>query len=810
MSKRKTAQRPSRPFPLPVVPAPAMSSGPPAKRSDGRFDWGANENDALDHVVIDTAVEAGHPWNGALFQLACANKAFHQECMHRVDKMLGELRKLYDNMLKALVAWRQYKEAYDRSLAIWRSTNSVEERPAMDSTMANEYDCTVTLFEMACKNMLGSEGIILSDRLRKVHNLELRNSIGSWKFDFNHKTIAHALQKKCMLCTGYNKPCVCDSKSSKGGISPWQWNLFQGSDFVYCNSVCVSKAAIAPEFAVQQAPPREAVDHLLNDPKNPETSRKVFSSWALSQAMFHQAGIYDLEAARKVVYASSSRVPILIRDNRNFQMHSIEARLKLSPHQVEGALAESVRVTTLRDKEEAAKREVRLNKLRDDCDAYLLRTIGETVASLGHTLPTVERTVDDMLYRITENNEYNSNFYSDATATHLVRWTLEKLVVLKETFTPMDLVFRGAQHPRHSSQSYEWLFDLTGGALSDRVKSLRYHMDTDVKDYWTPHGPTARDMDLFDHVDVSYMLAAAHVFDCIGSDFSLHIETRQLRRASISSSSRHPRPTTRVLDWALRHRNGWSISGAVGECSWHRSWHRACEMNQMAWGCLREAACAADGMGDLRLRPPPCQSKWRLRAKPNGANLHALEEVREYYEEAAGTLVLFEATRHAGLLLLGISSIGIAEALRQFHTDWATGKAQVSGQAQCPHSARDFALWLCGNPAGHSISWNRAPSSPPPVPPLPEAAANDPPFTKADLVARSFDDSDSDVSVDSASSSEFEPVPYEPGCCLEDASPQYEPTSPQYEPGSPQYDPTSPQYNPDPSESDAEALDHNE
>jgi hypothetical protein len=751
-----------------------------ARRENNPFDWGeADElNVDLTTNIIDVAIESGFPWNGALFQLSCLSWSFKKQCLTRINKQRAHLLRLYAAMRKALQEWLEYEATFyfaSKNWEEWQGELNPNARPVRDTTAKSAYNAAITEFRIAAVHRLGQGGDLLVKRLEHLHRKQLEypeNALlkarDSWLFDFDHKTLAHAVQQKCMMCTGQCKACLCNATTCKQRLdhgeinTPWQWRVFDGTDLTYCRPSCIT------DQVVERCNLRLKTLHRWPPDHECHRRRTIFRTWTLGKALLHQKDYYEKYEIDRVLAENftDSTKPVLLLQNKNFKARSLQEVLQINNLQLKHALNESCRLMTVRNDELEAARDVRIKKLRLDCDLFMTRHLGKTVADIGRTLPTLQSTLQRLLFDA--DSTVNSR-YVDASQFPMVRGFMCKLVALERFFSPMDSELRGEDHERHSTQAYEWLFDLTMGALPGEAGPWRVDSSIDVLKYWCKENFCDTHRVPTDQVCIEppYMVAAANVFDAIGSKFSLTVEVRKIQRAM------------HALVWVLRHSTGWCICGKVAQ----RSYSDASQWHKMVTGCFQKEhvdKLESDDHADFHLRHMPYQENWRtVLSKPTTPDLSAIGAVRDYYEEVAGTLVLFPHIRHAGLLLLGIRPIKIGNALCDFHTDWALKEVHVPGQPQCPQSARDFALWVCGNPAKHPIRWHRAPQ-PPPVPPLPEPGED---LSTSGLAPV---ESDSD---DSSSSNNGMYFP---------TSPQYSSTAPHSDLGSPRhlYYPASPQYSP--------------
>lgn len=715
------------------------------------FDWGAASNDDLTPLILDTAADSGWPYNQALYVLGCTSKSFKASAHRRLSRKISE-------MATALGKVHATGRVLQDNLRFWASPSSAAQaiNAVPPSTLKHTYDASKTAFRILAERFAGDEGDRLAcavfnayERYRSHPNSPPFRT-GEFIFDFNWRLLAHAVQRKCMLCSGVRKVCHCDTaavnsfwKGSRTHLSisneTWHFRVFQGLELAYCRPVCIQNAVIDPHRVFNRPP--EAPVH-SGSFENFGSSIQ-YRQWALARALFHAAGIFRMQASEETAAVFRGTLPLVLLPNAELQGETMAERLQLTPVQISQACDEVSRLMSLRALEYEAARNVRIAKLRQDCDAYLRVQLGETLACIGDALPTALRTLDRALRRFDHDAEaeYNGR-YRDASECAYILAFLRRLCALKTVAVPIDKELIGwPSHEVCSVNAYEWLFDLTSGAMPGDDGQWRYELDNNIVDFWERYPiPTRFNL---------YMISSMRVFDKIGTGFSLTVEVRKDEEAR---DARDDRPVPRVLYWVIRHSTGWSFAGEVPRRSHYnaRMWH------DMVTSCFSAELDAeySELAAQLKARVPPAAS-WCETAKPNGPQLRKLEEVRAYYEEVAGTLVLFPSTRHSGLFLLGIGAARVAEALATFHDGWSIGNEHVPGNAQCPQDARDFALWICGNPAGREIHWTRA-RTPPPVPPLPQP----------------------DEDVYSPSSPQ-----------LSGPSPQYHPTSPVYSPGSPAHSP---------------------
>lgn len=738
-----------------------------ARNTPRSFNWGGAENDDLTPLILEAAA-TGWPYTQALYVLGCTSKGFKAAAHQRLNGKISAIRQSHTRLRAAGAAWYAEQQRAQRAFGRAEASGVPPDgncRPA--GSIKDAYTAANIDLDIQCSALAGEEGARLASKLRELyekyrlspHHPIFRGHDDEFIFDFDWRMLAHAVQRKCLLCSGVKKACHCDRQSAVGdppgpwaaeGLpvtsafnscrfsqarETWHFRIFQGPDLVFCRPACIGNAVVDPR-RIAQVPASNVRPACRRDAQA--------CSWALARALFHSAGQFCMtsevvtEACAPGRHAAA-RLPVVVLPNEHLRGATLAERLRLTSTQIDHAHAEMERLVVVVEHEEEAACRVRIAKLRADCNAYLSVEIGESIESMSTTLPTVERTVARALLHFDSSAQAAiASRYVDATEVPFILALLKRLVSLKTVAVPLDKDIVGWPEQKvHSEHAYEWLFDLTSGALPGEHGTWRRELDNNIVDYWERKPVSSR--------FTMFMVAAMHIFDSIGSQFSLTVE---VHKSDDGPALLQEGPVPRTLHWVLRHASGWALTGEVVQ----RSYITAARWHAMV------AACFASELPDerslasqLRARVPPRDS-WCKTARPCAPLLRVLGEVRQYYEEVAGTLVLFPSTRHAGLLLLGISPTRISEALACFQDLWADAKVRVPGYPQCPRDARDFALWITGNKANRDIHWHPAPP-PPPMPPVPEPGE--------------LPDDD------------------EVSSCSEG----YSPTSPQYSPTSPTYNP---------------------
>lgn len=697
-----------------------------------KFNWDAEPNDDLASLIMDAARDAGSKQNAALYVLACTCTAFKVAAYQRISASIAVLLRAHGVMRNCAAAWDEGQLRASAHVSPGLPSNTLKDR----------YTAAKVDFNAKCFFFAGQAGVDLTHRLFDLyekfraapHQPLFTNQVQEFIFDFDWRMMAHAVQRKCFLCSGMKKVCRCATAGAAPKILEldvddldWHFRAMQGPVLIFGRRECIDDATTNPKA--------------LCTPHGPE--HPGYRQWALARALLRAAGKYKISDPCEVGFVAApghhatTQLPVALLPNEHLGGNTLAERLRLTSSQITWAFAAVDRQIKVKADEEEAACRVRVAKLRADCDAFLSQQIGETLASMSDALPTLERTLTRALLHF---DTLLNTRYIDATEVPYVLSFMQCLVALKKVAEPLDSALLGwTAQELHSKHAYEWIFGLTAGPLRGREAAWWRAMTYNVVDYW---GAGWRDTRIYD----TFMVSAMHVFDSIGTRISLAVEKRYTEGDTWQGERRY------TLFWVLRHVSGWALSSPVQK----RTGFAAAEWHAMVVDCFStELPDEGSLTSQLQARRPPKQS-WRGSALP-GEGDSCIEEVRQYYEEVAGTLVLFPSTRCVGLLLLGISPMLVANELAAFHEAWATRQVCVPGLSQCPKGARDFALWLNGNPGMQEMEWHPAPP-PPPVPPVPEP-----------------DDDASDE-----------------GCLV--TAPKYYPSSPQYEPPSPQYEPSSPQY----------------
>lgn len=678
------------------------------------FDIAACQDAELCRLLVDVPIEQGWPYTAGVFVWAMVNKEFNTLARERINPML-------EDMQCAFEAWRRARLMHVQSIETLRYISGEEEllsAQAKKSERFQEIENTKVLFISSIAKLVSDKNAELMFKFvasNYAENLLSRvdaplSSVFTWEFSWT--VLAHVARQRCMACSGIEVRCAhrCNGLPSASSSidAVWQFPVGQAQQIMYAKRRCIELQCVQVLSGDPFALPKNAVIT-----RNSKEERR-FHAIVGAKAMLHQKGIYEMRSlpalrllrgcdfhlwARnpKPNWELARNNPLFLCHNKHVPTeHTLEGRLGLTPEEVAASTAERDRVLCMHAQQEQAVRDVRLKKFRGDVDIFLARELnGETLKTLRANFPTLDASVERLLRLADAAEETTPRFHGspvDALEMQYVRAYLQRVVQVIKFVAPVELQLMGDDNT-HSSEAFEYLFNLTTGAFPGDSGPWRANIDRDL--HQAPFGCDAWVMGQ----QTAYCVAAMHIFDKIAtSEWTFTFE-------HASRLDKHGNPIELEIFWWLRceEKNITLRSpinrGRVGDFSYIKEWHAMVTSYFEAQSKVKDFAEVIPVLPRTTLSSSTWKRGWPVLSVdwPGSKGVFgAKKECEAYLTEMCGTCSLFPSTRHAALLLASIEPTDLLRVLVKYHKNWASGLLDRTDP--CPSTPTDFALWLTDNP----------------------------------------------------------------------------------------------------------------
>lgn len=682
---------------------------PPSKRAAPKpFDLGACEQSVtiIERIVDCGAFPAGFPFTQALFVIACLDKASAALIRARVNAALGVLRTLADE-------WRTCyrRREHLKPLPLLREpTDKVcmaKKEVADGALLAAEMQLQTALAALVGETEMGALMWLLREKCDEQKGLgaDVMDVYFFQNFDFPYIEMAHVVLQQCMFCSGQGRRCHCKSPPTRRLVLPSRQKDCKGSSGCgwhvaphQSGALVFGRAACAHRISLELAPGSAvAFSHDWEHTRPPDGSLSFhpYKNYVLAKAMLRQRGIYNidhtdvqnvLDMYGDVMWKAGQRVslrrhfhcngslegrqrPLLLEASRYVQpQFTLQGRLDLDNAAMARAREDCRRVVNMQRNEERAVRTQRHSKWLDDLSMYVFDLTEGRIGLnfLMEWLPTLQVVLErEMCAEVRHINAVEIARLREKT--DIAIWSYERL-------RPAVQEQRRRRLGGGSPHAYEYACSITAVPSNE----------SDVT--W----PEQR---------LPYIVAAMHVFDCIGGSWNLCIQVCDVHLKGYVK----PAHVTR-LRWCLKG----SSPTVLLEGNMPTPLHG--DLFLLHKHIVTEAARLRRNnlvdVDDVHVLPrvPPSRDvvDGAVAHRWPSKRLEALNELQTFYSSMVGVCVLYPQLRAAGLVLCGLSATRLVAALERYHDRWATDYAGVYR----PLGASDFARYVCDAPSA-DVTWAR-------------------------------------------------------------------------------------------------------
>jgi len=723
-----------------------------ARLLDSRFDVGNCDNTELLENIVQATMNAGWPYTKALYRLGCVNKELRELVRAYISPVLSKMRKLECEWTQRHYDYVNVKLRKDflinnrfgalapppptELLAVHETILAQEQDVSFNEALEVRWELEATIESLAGRAAAASMTQIhhMLKMKRKGDGNPLRK--GLWNgFPYSWILMAHVAQELCMACSGLGIRCNHPADGSRNfiGTHPESTMLgdfcfpcSQAGAFFYAKQQCIEWQSIIPwpqgrpedrdKRQFPTSPLQAHVEKLKGNPAKRHIHTGMLATamvrlrcpeWLkfrldAAQALFEARGLVQ-NLGERVLQSSEqskaqrllSRQCLFLNYNRYIDAkNTLAGRLGLTPQDVRYASRETERALELRDLEVRAVAEVRMRKFANDVEVHLCRELPDhTFADLTRMFPTMEATIKRYV-ETGERDMYRAQGsiqllrkYRDALSDANTRGLCDRIVYGVSMLKPYESTMGIC--PPFSAEAYEWLLNLTSGAVPGQRGDWREYLDSPPQRSQLEYGDSWRRL---------WHVAAMHVFDGLGKE-SWKLSIGELKGESdpaLPISGQHHR-TNRVA-WVLHNSNrGVTLRDVVDArtSQYFSKWHK------MMMDCYNASCREHD---ELDVAAPDSRTIEKgiyyytefVQREPV-----AFRKIQSYFQDLCDALVPNPATRHAVLLFLGISPQELCSKLRNFHAQWLIGAVRP---LECvPVEDTDFVHWLCDNPDGRVI-----------------------------------------------------------------------------------------------------------
>lgn len=718
------------------------------------------QNDDLMRIVLDKAVEAGHPYTASVFEWAMTCKELRDLARPRIMAGLSAIRAAYESWCTADLLHRRCvvtrlpveeedSDAEQTEEQIARRQVLLEKHAAQKQQKSNlqqEATNAKTAMTIEIASWAGEHGASnTSNWIGRMHTLPRR--LGrTFAFEIDYPIFAHLVRGLCMACSGAGHRCklVANSPPSMVGADGqfrteepyWQWPLGQYGGTMYAKKKCVEWQVVSCK---KDQRPLAYIDFPSARPSS-FPQRRLFTG-VYARALLHQKDIYDegsLEALRLLFPQRGDAINIAHGLNSDVMLElfvgphkyvpeqfQLVHRLGLTNDEIKAAAAERDAIFQMKADEQKARVQRRLLKFRNDASLFLSRHLpGDTLESICKHFPTFSATLDNAILHNDpafdtrrQGGARVVHPYIDAMSIPAVLDLCKRLVFAITVLGVADISIVGCGEGA-SACAYEWAAMLTSGSFPGPFEPNTLRVDWPERHRKLT--PTPFHWKLTPGI-MHYAVCALHLFDSIGTsqwDFGFVMSKQYGPIASNLCHIIHVEDDAkgRPLSW-VEDGLCWEMVNRVKKIRFASpvvlmAYEDIIPWHNMVVNAFKNATNLSN-CGELHL--PRCVPTRRTWDRARAEQRNDMEEVRSYLTEMCTLCALFPETRHAGLFLVNITARGIANMFSSFHNSWSEGHLGDQSPDTVPATSRDFALWFTGNPRGETIRYIksevRAPTS---------------------------------------------------------------------------------------------------
>lgn len=425
------------------------------------FDMGSCDNADLAPLLVDKAMQHGHPYTCALFVWAMVNKEFRDTVQNRLAPVM---------------------EAITTSFRLWRSTRITNFKQENDARGALLHALARLLDGSAC--------------LHTIQAVQRRTDQEQLESYITRTVLAHVCQHLCMACSGVGKRCV-HSPNSSWYVDDGGWQFKYSNTLLYAKASCCRSKSVSTTFlgGIPLVPNTKLLD-----------GNNLCSNQKLARAMLHQKNIYDQSELLKMktswTLATGRLMPLLFLSLNTHipPVHTLQGRLGLTDAEMKDSVAECDRQLNMKEEEARVVQQQRLAKFRLDIDAFLARRApGETLGTLSPKFPTLHASLERLLI----HSDRRKDTHPDAMEFSDVRTLVQRVAHAVCDIVPNDILYMGEAR-RHSPQAYEYVCNTTMGAFEGECGKWRTLLDSP---------PPDRAWSTVERIKIDYTICVLEIFD---------------------------------------------------------------------------------------------------------------------------------------------------------------------------------------------------------------------------------------------------------------------------------------------------------
>jgi hypothetical protein len=410
------------------------------------FDLSACSNSDMMTLTLEGALAAGWPSTQSLYVWACVNKEMRNRVRALISPLLATMTQKTKEWKEAAALEQQASLQHAKFVrkSAWTESERTESVVAQEESLRaakveasnGQAFAAVAMGRALC-------ALLSRSQANRVVNLQSKTGLGGlhdmnktrdvlWHgFSYDWTLIAHICLELCMACSGKGVRChhtIVDAsgRPPRGNhIGDFCFPCGQDAQLMFAKEVCLEWQSIIPFPEGLPDGPLHRLDPLKEHALLLSARGERRDEWTmlLARAMLNARDIYSSPGQHKYFLPSPSGLPVkpenffssvansvgyakqrqllFLGPNRYVPpLATLAGRLGLTPEEVADAEAQARRGMTLRDREASAIKALRIDKARQDVDAYVrARMPGADLTLLGFLTPAMHAYLERVLQR---------------------------------------------------------------------------------------------------------------------------------------------------------------------------------------------------------------------------------------------------------------------------------------------------------------------------------------------------------------------------------------------------------------------------